>query len=123
MEDKDGDRNLLQVPRFSNLQFSSPSPSDIEVEEDVVVGDISEMGGMGYEQTLMYGRYTRDLGEELKTELKRQKILEKTRRKELRRIKTDLRYVEYCRIRMLSLIKYHPAELSWTFSVRSSCQN
>merc|ERR1719219_2793215 len=46
---------------------------------------------MGYEQTLMYGRYTRDLGEELKTELKRQKILEKTRRKELKRIKTDLR--------------------------------
>ena len=50
---------------------------------------------MGYEQTLMYGRYTRDLGEELKTELKRQKILEKTRRKELKRMKTDLRYVEY----------------------------
>ena len=96
MEDKDQDKNLLQVPRPSNLQFSRNSPSDIEVE--VEVGDISEMGGMGYEQTLMYGRYTRDLGEELKTELKRQKILEKTRRKELKRIKTDLRYVEYWRI-------------------------
>ena len=96
MEDKDQDKNLLQVPRPSILQFSRNSPSDIEVE--VEVGDISEMGGMGYEQTLMYGRYTRDLGEELKTELKRQKILEKTRRKELKRIKTDLRYVEYWRI-------------------------
>ena len=98
MEDKEPDKNLLQVPRPSNLQFSSNSPSDIEVEVEVGVGDISEMGGMGYEQTLMYGRYTRDLGEELKTELKRQKILEKTRRKELKRIKTDLRYVEYWRI-------------------------
>ena len=91
MEDKEQDKNLLQVPRPSNLQFISNNASDIEVE----VGDISEMGGMGYEQTLMYGRYTRDLGEELKTELKRQKILEKTRRKELKRMKTDLRYVEY----------------------------
>ena len=113
MEDKEQDKNLLQVPRPSNLQFSSNNPSDIEVE--VEGDDMSELGGglggMGYEQTLMYGRYTRDLGEELKTELKRQKILEKTRRKELKRIKTDLRYVEYCRIRMLSLIKYYPAGL------------
>ena len=103
MSDKEQDKNLLQVPRPSNLQFSSVS--DIEVEAE----DVSEMGGMGYEQTLMYGRYTRDLGEELKTELKRQKILEKTRRKELKRIKTDLRYVEYCRMRMLSLIKDYSA--------------
>ena len=113
MEEKEQDKNLLQVPRPSNLQFLPAASSDIEVE--VEGDDMSELGGglggMGYEQTLMYGRYTRDLGEELKTELKRQKILEKTRRKELKRIKTDLRYVEYCRIRMLSLIKYYPAGL------------
>ena len=108
MEEKEQDKNLLQVPRPSNLQFSSASDIEVEVEDFSQLGGL---GGMGYEQTLMYGRYTRDLGEELKTELKRQKILEKTRRKELKRIKTDLRYAEYCRIRMLSLIKHYPAEM------------
>ena len=92
MTDKDQDKNLLQVPRLSSLQFASLQ-GDVEVEVDEVT-DGRELGSeMGYEQTLMYGRYTRDLGEELKTELKRQKILEKTRKKELKRIETDLRYV------------------------------
>ena len=87
MEDKEQDCNLLQIPPTSNLQLMRKG----EIEVDYDVDDISQLGGMGYEQTLMYGRYTRDLGEELKTELKRQKILEKTRKKELKRIKTDLR--------------------------------
>ena len=92
MIDKDQDKNLLQVPRHSSLQFASMQ-GDVEVEVDEVT-DGGELGSeMGYQQTLMYGRYTRDLGEELKSELKRQKILEKTRRKELKRIETDLRYV------------------------------
>ena len=92
MTDRDQDSNLLQVPRLSSLQFASMRrPSDIEVDD---ITETGEMGEMGYQQTLMYGRYTRDLGEQLKTELKRQKLLEKTRKKELKRIKTDLRYVE-----------------------------
>lgn len=92
MTDKDQDRNLLQVPRLSSLQFASMGrATDLEVDD---IAETGEMGEMGYQQTLMYGRYTRDLGEQLRTELKRQKMLEKTRKKELKRIKTDLRYVE-----------------------------
>ena len=47
-------------------------------------------GAMGYQQTLMYGRYSRSLGDELREEMKRQKMLEKTHRKEFRKIKTEL---------------------------------
>ena len=72
------DTNLLQIPRLSNLQFASLQRSnDVEADDTL---DTGELGEMGYQQTLMYGRYTRDLGEELKSELKRQKILEKTRK-------------------------------------------
>ena len=46
---------------------------------------------MGYQQTLMYGRYSRSLGDDLREEMKRQKMLEKTHRKEFRKIKTELR--------------------------------
>ena len=35
-------------------------------------------GAMGYQQTLMYGRYSRSLGDELREEMRRQKMLEKT---------------------------------------------
>ena len=88
----DKEQNLLQVPRLSSLQFASMGrASELEVDD---ITETGEMGEMGYQQTLMYGRYTRDLGEQLRTELKRQKMLEKTRKKELKRIKADLRYVE-----------------------------
>lgn len=48
-------------------------------------------GAMGYQQTLMYGRYSRSLGDELREEMRRQKMLEKTHRKEFRKIKNELR--------------------------------
>ncbi|XP_017062184.1 chloride channel protein 2 isoform X3 [Drosophila ficusphila] len=41
-----------------------------------------EEGGLGYHHTLMYGRYTKDLGEFAKDEAKKLKILEKRRKQE-----------------------------------------
>merc|ERR550525_946781 len=36
---------------------------------------------MGYQQTLMYGRYSKSLGDQIKEEAKRQKVVEKLRKK------------------------------------------
>ena len=55
-----------------------------EVEEE-------GMGAMGYQQTLMYGRYSRSLGDQIKEEAKRQQIVEKRRRKQDRERKQELR--------------------------------
>ncbi|XP_044314850.1 chloride channel protein 2 isoform X8 [Drosophila rhopaloa] len=44
-------------------------------------GDVEE-GGLGYTHTLMYGRYTKDLGEFAKDEARKLKILEKRRKQE-----------------------------------------
>ncbi|XP_026839605.1 uncharacterized protein LOC6554034 isoform X5 [Drosophila erecta] len=41
-----------------------------------------EEGGLGYTHTLMYGRYTKDLGEFAKDEARKLKILEKRRKQE-----------------------------------------
>ncbi|XP_044251670.1 chloride channel protein 2 isoform X3 [Drosophila takahashii] len=41
-----------------------------------------EEGGLGYHHTLMYGRYTKDLGEFAKDEARKLKILEKRRKQE-----------------------------------------
>ena len=81
----------LQVPRVPGLQISSSlgaRPSDVLAYEEE---DGGGLGAMGYQQTLMYGRYSRSLGEELREEMKRQKMLEKTHRKEFRKIKNELR--------------------------------
>ena len=57
----------------------------MEVASDGEEGD-ERNGAMGYQQTLMYGRYSKSLGEEVK---KRQKIVEKLRVKEMNRRKYD----------------------------------
>ena len=57
-----------------------------------VVSDMEESteeersGAMGYQQTLMYGRYSKSLGEEVK---KRQKIVEKLRLREIKKRKYE----------------------------------
>ena len=53
--------------------------------------DDDEGREMGYQQTLMYGRYSRSLGDQVREEAKRQKSVEKRRRKEYRRRKRELR--------------------------------
>ena len=53
--------------------------------------DREEQGAMGYQQTLMYGRYSRSLGDQIKEEAKRQKVVEKMRKKETKKRKQELR--------------------------------
>ena len=77
------DRNMLQVPQQQPVIL----PRRLEGDED----EDEEVGAMGYQQTLMYGRYSRSLGDELQEEMKRQKMLHKTHKKEFLRIKTELR--------------------------------
>ena len=50
-----------------------------------------ESGAMGYQQTLMYGRYSKSLGDQIKEEAKRQKVVEKLRKKEHKKRKQELR--------------------------------
>jgi len=57
-----------------------------EVEEEA-----EGMGAMGYQQTLMYGRYSRSLGDQIKEEAKRHQLVEKRRKKEYRKRKRELR--------------------------------
>ena len=64
---------------------SLPSPGGVGEEEE------EGMGAMGYQQTLMYGRDSRSLGDEIKEEAKRQQLVEKRRRKEYRKRKKELR--------------------------------
>jgi chloride channel 2 len=55
-------------------------------------GDDSDddKSAMGYQQTLMYGRYSKSLGDYAKEESKRQKILDKRRRKQTARRTAEL---------------------------------
>ena len=38
--------------------------------------ELEEMGAMGYQQTLMYGRYSRSLSDQIKEEAKRHQLVE-----------------------------------------------
>jgi len=58
----------------------------IEVMSDNEETEEERNGAMGYQQTLMYGRYSKSLGEEVK---KRQKIVEKLRVREMKRRRFD----------------------------------
>jgi len=69
----------------------------LEVPEFVAAPDTDAMGenedesAMGYQQTLMYGRYSRSLGDQIREQAKREKLVEKRRKKETRRRKEELR--------------------------------
>ena len=75
----------MTVPGSGGTVGSLPSPGGGGEEEE------EGMGAMGYQQTLMYGRYSRSLGDEIKEEAKRQQLVEKRRRKEYRKRKKELR--------------------------------
>ena len=64
--------------------LSLAGPTDGLAEE-------GESGAMGYQQTLMYGRYSKSLGDQIKEEAKRQKVVEKLRKKEHKKRKQELR--------------------------------
>ena len=84
------DKSMLTVPKIQGLQFTNFSSRNQSEDGDEALEDDGP-GAMGYQQTLMYGRYSRSLGEELKEEMKRQKMLEKTHKREYMKIKTELR--------------------------------
>ena len=85
------DKNSLQVPKLMGYPYSGGiSPRVSDTGEYIEDGDI-EPGAMGYQQTLMYGRYSRSLADELKEEMKRQKMLEKSHKREFKKIKSELR--------------------------------
>jgi len=71
--------NSLQVPETARERLDG---SDMEDQEE---------SAMGYQQTLMYGRYSRTLGDQIREEAKRQKLVEKRRKKESRKRKRELR--------------------------------
>ena len=64
--------------------LSLAGPTDGLAEE-------GESGAMGYQQTLMYGRYSKSLGDQIKEEAKRQKVVERLRKKEHKKRKQELR--------------------------------
>ncbi len=60
--------NMLQVP-------GGPPPEvDVAGNGSAADSDEENKSAMGYQQTLMYGRYSRSLGEYAKEESKRQRV-------------------------------------------------
>ena len=57
----------------------------VESEEDEEDKNVGKTDDMGYQQTLMYGQYSKSLGDQLKQEVKRRRIVEKLRRQEVKR--------------------------------------
>lgn len=74
---KASDMDLLKVPTkiIPTKQNSLHGPREQALSDD-------EEGGLGYTHTLMYGRYTKDLGEYAKDEARRLRLLERRRKKD-----------------------------------------
>ncbi|XP_065355136.1 chloride channel protein 2 isoform X2 [Calliphora vicina] len=77
LEDSGAKETLLVVPKFT-VHPVRVQPNGTPV--DIVTEDEEE--GLGYTHTLMYGRYTKDLGEFAKDEARKLKLLEKRRKLE-----------------------------------------
>lgn len=78
---------------MSKLEVPGTSPaSSLGGGTGSVSGNDSddEKTAMGYQQTLMYGRYSKSLGEYAKEEAKRQKMVERRRRRQSRRRQAEL---------------------------------
>jgi len=75
-----------------NASLSVPvTPGTPRAEDRLNPSEVDdEAREMGYQQTLMYGKYSRSLGDQIKEEAKRQKMVDKRRRKEYRRRKREL---------------------------------
>ena len=75
------EQNTLNVPEGSVVSSSIPSNNESDDERATA---------MGYQQTLMYGRYSKSLGEYAREEAKRQKILDKHRKRQERKSLAEL---------------------------------
>jgi len=83
-------------------RLTVPGMEATEVEET----ENERMGSMGYQETLMYGRYSRSLGDKIKEEAKRQKLVEKRRKKEYRKRKKELRGKGECYQRTAKIVTF-----------------
>ncbi|SPP88421.1 chloride channel protein 2 isoform X7 [Drosophila guanche] len=69
-------------------------------QSPMVEGDMEE--GLGYTHTLMYGRYTKDLGEFAKDEARKLKLLEKRRKQEDKQRNKELLGTQSTRVKHIS---------------------
>jgi len=76
------------------------------VNTEEVEGENEGMAAMGYQETLMYGRYSRSLGDKIKEEAKRQQLVEKRRKKEYRKRKKELRGRGECYQRTAKVVTF-----------------
>ena len=104
---REGGREGSKMSGEGGGRFGSPTPVMGESGEEMVcpgspgglslaghtdgLAEEGESGAMGYQQTLMYGRYSKSLGDQIKEEAKRQKVVEKLRKKEHKKRKQELR--------------------------------
>ncbi|XP_017848130.1 chloride channel protein 2 isoform X6 [Drosophila busckii] len=98
--------HLLMPPPASNHQIvrtcSNASSLRYNMGQDHSKIDDMEEGGLGYTHTLMYGRYTKDLGEFAKDEARKLKILEKRRKQEDKQRNKELLGKRATRIKRIS---------------------
>ncbi len=78
-------KTKLSFPRTRGHEQHLLSPFQ-DPEDD----DSKEQTEMGYQQTLMYGRYSRSLGDYAKEEAKRQRVVERRRRRAAERRRREL---------------------------------
>ena len=71
-------RKLLHHCKYNSITFKYE------------IKDLGDVPDVGYQQTLMYGRYSKALGEVAKEEARKQKIIERERHKEMLRRRNSL---------------------------------
>ena len=76
--------NRLNVPNPSDSVISNTSSNNGESEDD------ERQPAMGYQQTLMYGSYSKALGDYAREQAKRQKVMDKQRKRRLRKHRAEL---------------------------------
>jgi len=85
--------NSLTVPN----QF----PTDEDAEE---LG--TQSSAMGYQQTLMYGRYSKSMADEIREQAKRHRLVEKRRKKEQRKRRKELSGTTECNRKAARVITF-----------------
>ena len=76
---------MNNTKKSSSVEFRAVEVVDNDDEGEANEEDVEKTEDMGYQQTLMYGRYSRTLADEVRQEAKRQKLVEKLRQKEQRK--------------------------------------
>ena len=72
----------MKGTKSTSVDFGGVTVNSEDEEEDK---NETKTDDMGYQQTLMYGRYSKSLADDIKEAAKRQKLVEKIRQKELKK--------------------------------------